>query len=187
MHLFVSHHKKSRDKWLLTLAQRLVRSQEQHLCRSLELFLVLPPDGHQVAAASSHDTHAPHQNNRTSKELPLPEVLPFFGKEMLSQRISAIPGFPRICACPRMGTREAGKYSIFTSLQKKRQRRMASWGVLINLQYLPQAWRVRMGYPTSARLSLCQSQTHRVREWLSIVTAHTHPRVFPTLETGAAK
>lgn len=119
MRLFVSHHKKSGDKWLLTLVQRLVRSQEQHLCSSLELFLILPPDGHQVAAAFSHDTYAPHQNNGTSKEHPLPEVLPFFGKEMLSQQISATPGFPRICAWPPMGTREAGKYSIFRSLQKK--------------------------------------------------------------------
>lgn len=39
-------HKKLRDKWLLTLVQQLVISQDQHLCNPLELFVILPPDGH---------------------------------------------------------------------------------------------------------------------------------------------
>lgn len=64
MGFFVSHHKKARDKWLLTLAQQFVVDQDQHLCNSLGPFLVLPPDGHPGGSCLSAVTSMVHTRTR---------------------------------------------------------------------------------------------------------------------------
>ena len=100
--------------------------QNQHLCSSLGLFLILPPDGHPdgcwlpgVTITLSHT-----RTRGQARKLLFLRLCLFLGKRRFLHRFLPTSGFPRTCTWPALGAEKLGSqvFHFPSSVEKKAEK-----------------------------------------------------------------
>lgn len=114
------------------IGSALCSYQDQHICCSLGLLLILPPDGHPDACCLSEVAVMFHFYRRTREQarklLSLKFCVFFLGKRCSARRFPPTSSCPKTCTWPSRGRREAEKSSVpFFSLCRKGGKAQGYW------------------------------------------------------------